>query len=251
MLQNRPTLIQLAAFHGSVNCFKRLLLLGAQLEEHEYQRHPTSHFAIAGDNLEIVRILEQRNVSFVGCLQMSVSYHRHRIFQWLFETLHPDVNDLDYANGPVIHAGIPFENVGALLFYLVHGLDINLRDQLGRTLLYMAASDELPDVVQILLNHVEINANQKAVRPSLFERCFFRLHRVSPLSIACKRGNIRVVELLLKHPGIDINFATKVCLSCRLIGLHCTVPLSMVIPKLCRCSLLRITSPSIARTRMV
>jgi ankyrin repeat protein len=184
-------------FHSATNCFKHLLLRGAFLEEHEYGRHPTCHFAIAGGNLELVRILEQKDVNFGGALQIAALFHRHEIFEWILATRNPNLNEVDITYDANLHQAAVTENFHPLLVGLPLGLDVNLADRFERTLLYMAAMEEHPDVIRFLLSVNGIDINKPA-------------RGVSPLSIACKRGNCRVVELLLQQQNLDVNFASLI-----------------------------------------
>lgn len=52
------SMIDYAAFKGSVNCFKYLLINGAEIS------YNTLGLAITGGNIEIIRLLEQRNCDF-------------------------------------------------------------------------------------------------------------------------------------------------------------------------------------------
>lgn len=74
------TLIELAAFCSSIECFKYLLLNGAKQNE----RLPI--FAVCGGNDEIIHICEQNNLEFKDEVEFSLKYHHIEIFQWLIET---------------------------------------------------------------------------------------------------------------------------------------------------------------------
>ena len=70
--------IEIAAFFGSIKCFKYLLVNGANLNER------LSHYSIAGGNLEIVRIYSQQQGSNISeAFETAVKFRRVEIFDWL------------------------------------------------------------------------------------------------------------------------------------------------------------------------
>jgi len=62
---------------------------------------------------------------------------------------------------------------------------------LGWTLLHEAVYHEQPEIVKILLAHPKINVNAQAHEG------------ITPLCIACRRGNATVVDLLISDPRTD------------------------------------------------
>ena len=73
--------IQLAMHYGSINCFKYLLLNGLDLG-------CSAHYAIAGGNLEIIHILEQKSFDFDDlCLKTAIRFHRNDIADWILLNL--------------------------------------------------------------------------------------------------------------------------------------------------------------------
>ena len=69
--------IEVAALFGSIKCFKYLMMIGDEINE------DTCKFAIAGGNLEIIHLCEQKGLKFEKCLYISSFYHRFEIFEWL------------------------------------------------------------------------------------------------------------------------------------------------------------------------
>lgn len=90
LLDSCPTLIQYAAFCGSVSCFKYLLVNNADIEVrsvYNNNKYSILYFAIAGGSYEIIRILEQKNVRFSStALTASVYNLRNDFFDWLYRT---------------------------------------------------------------------------------------------------------------------------------------------------------------------
>ena len=72
------SLIDYAAFFGSIKCFKFLLLNGADLSN-------TGKYAVAGGNLEIIHLCEQNNISFIEADEAAIEFHRNDIFYYLYD----------------------------------------------------------------------------------------------------------------------------------------------------------------------
>lgn len=69
------TYISLAAFFGSVKCFKFLLLSGAKLTEN------VMNCAVAGGCFEIVRIISQHNIK--GGIEAAIEFRRNDMINWI------------------------------------------------------------------------------------------------------------------------------------------------------------------------
>lgn len=82
-LQNNPTLIQVAAYYGSIKCFKYLLLNRANLLFTDFANNDIMFFAIAGGNIEILRLLEQNKINFSNDGIYAIKFHRYALFDWL------------------------------------------------------------------------------------------------------------------------------------------------------------------------
>ena len=88
-----PTLICGACFYNSISCFKYFILNNEKLpdsrtmikDDNEFG-NKISRYAVAGGNLEIIRILSQKDVDFSQDLDIAAKYHRLDIFKWIIET---------------------------------------------------------------------------------------------------------------------------------------------------------------------
>ena len=65
--------LQVMAFYGAVKCFKHASL------NNEYDFSGVAEYAVEGGNMEIIHILEQRNISFETCLEVSIKFHRNEL----------------------------------------------------------------------------------------------------------------------------------------------------------------------------
>ncbi|MDR2807021.1 MAG: ankyrin repeat domain-containing protein [Puniceicoccales bacterium] len=77
------------------------------------------------------------------------------------------------------------------------GVNINVKDNAGNTLLHVAMLQGNPKIVKLLLKQpgIDVNAQNK--------------NRNTPLHLAAKSNNEKIVELLLSKSGIDINAQNK------------------------------------------
>ena len=60
-----------------LNCFKHAISTGT------YDMNDIVKYAVVGGNKEIIHILEQNNISFDSCFEVSVQYHRYEVSDWL------------------------------------------------------------------------------------------------------------------------------------------------------------------------
>lgn len=81
------SLIDFAAFKGSIKCFKYLLVNGANLGEN------TVRYSFYSGNIEIIRILEH-NLDFQYEVIISSAYFHNDIFDWLIDGLGRDISTL-------------------------------------------------------------------------------------------------------------------------------------------------------------
>lgn len=105
-LQNHPTLIQVAAFFGATKTFRYLLIHNADLNARDYHSMTLPQFAVAGGNIEIIRICQQNCLNFAGTLHIAALFHRIEILEWLHEEMFPELTltMLDNDGMNVLHA---------------------------------------------------------------------------------------------------------------------------------------------------
>jgi Pyruvate/2-oxoacid:ferredoxin oxidoreductase delta subunit len=84
------SLLSVSVFYGSVECFKFLLLNGAEVTS------SVCVSAVKGGDLEIIQICELEHVDFSDCLQASVAYLRNDVADWLLQNF--NVNSFQYVD---------------------------------------------------------------------------------------------------------------------------------------------------------
>ena len=86
LMKNEPTLIEYAAFYGSIQIFRYLLLNHVELSKMLWL------YAIHGNNPEIIHILEENRVkpddnSYLECLKESLKCHHNEIANYIIDNL--------------------------------------------------------------------------------------------------------------------------------------------------------------------
>lgn len=158
-IQNEPTLIDVSAFFGSLKCFKYLLLNGSNLSLPDRSNEILPHFAIAGGNVEIIRICNQKKLSLSGTPQIASLFHRNDIIDWLIEGECQEAGDYTKNNGTIIQNAAVTNNLNAIKMCLEQKVDVN-EGNMRKTSLQSACENGNIESVLLLLtsNDIDINA---------------------------------------------------------------------------------------------
>ncbi|KAK8883783.1 hypothetical protein M9Y10_042882 [Tritrichomonas musculus] len=136
ILTNSPPLISVAAFYRAINCFNFLLEHGADIKKLDENETPISHFAVAGGNMDIIRILDEHGVDFAQTLQIAAEYGHFEIFMWLYKNKGFDLHERDKFNRTFLHIAAEGGNCKLVQFLIKQGLDVNGIDGILIYLLY-------------------------------------------------------------------------------------------------------------------
>lgn len=203
--ENEPSLIETAAFYGSVEIFKYLLMQEVPLS----QKLPS--FTISGGNTELFGIIEDLfdlyNISFFDNIEAAIRYHRNDIFEYLrsnslFNNEYTNSNEsavFSDSNELILHSfikSIEYYNISIFLELLPQMSSLlNHTNQLGQTPVHIAIECSSIYFLEFILNEYknEININ---VKDQWYE---------TPLMRAVYYGNIKMVEILCNFYGIDVN----------------------------------------------
>lgn len=202
MAADKPTILEYAAFHSAIKCFRYLLLNGADTELKDSIDRAVVHYAIDGGSIEIVRICEQERLNFDGALEESVKMYQFDIFEWLQGTKYQvlPMNNLTYGSIPVNAART--NNIRMILFSLENGLDINISDQHDSFPLLLASLFGYNDVIRLLLTSPKIEVNKQDTQGN------------TSLIIAIDEGYVDTVKLLLSHRDVDVLVTNNHGVSC-------------------------------------
>lgn len=223
------TLIEFAAFCGSISCFRFLYINGASIKrlpgqfishlDHRYHHHNVEipqgnsdemllmDLAIAGGNIEIMKILEQSKIQpDPYCITLAIEFHRIEIYDWIYDQFSeyvPQICD------PCIYLDNEF----------IHG--IHCIKKVDPQLAFDAScKSRIISIVKLLLSNFSLHVSKNFIDacsygcievlklifslPS-FDINSINITRMPPLSIACRKGEAEVVKFLLSTPSIDVS----------------------------------------------
>ena len=197
------TMMQLAAYYGSINVFKFLLTKGCVLEE------GLCPYAIAGGNQEIISLLEEAGMQFSDCFKYAVEYHRTKLCDWLLEKYPKECYKMS------LSACLDYCNEEAFAFFLENGASLD-----KRTAIHTACEEGNLELVKAVFAHGytvlktkprETEVEQGKDDGSDNHRLIQYLVRHgtdyddrSSMYNACTSGNIELVKFLIEQ-GDDIN----------------------------------------------
>ena len=115
----------------------------------------TCMYAVAGGNIEIIHLCEQKGLQFEDCLFISSLYHRFDIFEWL--NTHFEYEEI------TLTEFIERYNEPLFYFYSLSGsnADIETKDNNGNTPICIASSSGQLEVVKYLVEQCHANVETK------------------------------------------------------------------------------------------
>jgi ankyrin repeat protein len=223
ILENHPSLIQAAAFYGSVKCFKYLWLNKANLEYQDHVGRRISVYAVIGGSIEIIRLL-QNEIQYEQALASSIVYHQYAVFEWIDQTLpyplseisleaalgdatvHNNVHTFEYYKDRIDRTAEFLQNLleqalsnghAEVIFYLLDLIAVRLEQQVIDRYVCIAADGCPVSVVELLVSgyHGDPGAMKEGWRP---------------LQIAAKGGFQELVQYFAGFPNVDLNAGTEV-----------------------------------------
>ena len=170
-------IICLAEFYGAIKIFKYLLLNNAKIKTED------TPFVIAGGDLEIIHLFEQKNVKFeFVCFKLASQYHFNAVFDWLLRYIQthmriPEKPKSDTKYFPQESAAIAHFNPGTFFF--------------------LNENDLYPDEFAVY----EAVSNSDITMFNYFAKLEnkFPVFNEKVLSFACLNGSYDIIDLLLKR----------------------------------------------------
>lgn len=173
------TLLELAAYYGSIACFRHLyindakliFLIGDDVLLSRRNGFNIMQIAIAGGNVDIIQLIEQAGVHpDQSCVKYAIRFHRIEIFDWLVDQF-PELDDFsnDFFRHKFIHGINRLETIDTQETFEVIC-------EIGHMHLFKI----------IYQNNFNLNPN-----PGLIN--------------AYRFGHIEIVKILLSNPSIDVN----------------------------------------------
>ncbi|OHS93315.1 hypothetical protein TRFO_11949 [Tritrichomonas foetus] len=197
MLQNHPTLIMVAAFFGAIECFKFFAMHNADMSEHDHHLVTLPQFAVAGGNIEIIRLCQMNRLDFDGTIHYAALFHRTEILEWLQAEMFPDLSIFDRFGMTTLHSATESSFFTGMKMCIDNKVDVNSRSFSGWTPIRMAVRHGHFDAVRYLISYEHLDVN--VVTQS----------GVSPIHFAAKYGDLDICMLLLNHRNVDVNTPTE------------------------------------------
>ncbi|OHS95327.1 hypothetical protein TRFO_38562 [Tritrichomonas foetus] len=136
MLQHHPSLIQYAAFYNAINCFKYLLMSGANLRYVDSVNRTLPQFAVCNGNIEIFRLCQQF-CPIQGADHTAIAFHQNGLFIWLHESYNTDLSQVHPQRGSTLSRIMSEWNYEVLFYVLEKGYDLGFVDTTNVLLYYL------------------------------------------------------------------------------------------------------------------
>jgi ankyrin repeat protein len=206
MMNEYASYIQLIAYFGAINCFKQAIMNDA------FELDDISKYAIAGGSNEIVRIIEQKGISFDNCFEVAVKYHRMDLCDWLLMHTRCESINLSLSLGCFNYPAFFFTMINEKSFnnalftalekcnievikYLIEqcGVNVESKDDIGRTPLHITSFKGHIEVIKYLIEQCRANVEAKNNTGR------------TPLHFASENGHIKVVKYLIErcHANVE------------------------------------------------
>lgn len=179
-VNEKPRMIEYAAFFGSTECFKYFIL------NCEDKSPGLLRYAVCSGNAEIIKICSDlKSTTFIGTLGLSIEYHHQAISEWLIEAKKQTCNDQIS-----IQNCFRFCNFEMFIYMLKEGVNANF---------FLIEATHYSNLLAVLflLRIKGINVNFQDTKKGF-----------TPLHYACLNGDVNIVKLLLNMNSIQINRRT-------------------------------------------
>lgn len=173
------SLIDLAAFYGSKECFVYLLANGSKLSSE------SMNYAICSGELEIIRFLQAQNIDYAkDSFEKAIEFHHFELFQWII-SMNDSLSITDY----IVPACL-YGNLDVIRYCVEEGIDINSSYK-GCSLLHHACFTGNIHIIHFLLSQKNINIEVLNIGNNI------------PLDIAIMSRSNDCAKLLLKKSNIN------------------------------------------------
>jgi ankyrin repeat protein len=222
MKNETPTLIEAAAFFGSTDVFRFLLITDStwtldrsqRLEPDERERiQELVKWACAGGKTEIIRLCVQKGLDIAQCLDVAVLYHQHDIVKWILSN---DVlaSPREFLDRDFIAAATS-DNVWWTLLVIEPNKNPFPGPQFALT---AAAADSIYTLLIYLKTARMITKDllNRAAESGASQVCHFLLTYLKSVArdftggmhslyAACAKGFLDIVEFVIETGKVDIN----------------------------------------------
>lgn len=225
IMNHEPTLVQYAAYYGSVRCFRHLMHKGADSRAVDKENLNLLDFALIGGCRKIIDSVMKHARALKPTLSVLIKYHLDQEFNVFYQSSIFTENNLNNA----LHICIQLNNLSIFNALLSYGISINHIASGGFTTLMEAVMDNRLDILRLLLTFKEVDSTKlneggksaihlccdtKNVNAAklIFERCGADCLRLQtsmskelPIHIACENGDINMVRFIAKNASDTFN----------------------------------------------
>ncbi|OXU20608.1 hypothetical protein TSAR_011559 [Trichomalopsis sarcophagae] len=201
-LDNRATLIHIAAKSGKLHRVKLLLENGADLNAKDSWKRSVLHYTVDSDKAAVADYLITAGADINARDKNSISVLHHAVMKGAQNAIRVllqrgvEIDAVDTRGWNALHLAIMTRNISIIEMLLKHGSSVNIRDVLTWTPLHFATFyTRNEQIVRMLLDHgAEIDAKSEDGR--------------FPLYYAAMKKTPLIVKLLLSR-GAKINETTE------------------------------------------
>ena len=202
-----PTLIEYAAFYGSISIFNYLRINEVELKPSIW------NYAVHSKNAALIHLIEEQKVEpeskYVKCLLNSIKYFNNDLTEYFLNNQLKGIipTEIIYQLGTDKYKQIQVIDRDSCLFKYqnFNYMDnLNIDDQLT---LWLSCKYNYLYIAKYMLNHQGLNVDVNAYSfDELWNNNFFlTLEKYTPLCIAAKKGNLEIIQILASVKEIKIN----------------------------------------------
>lgn len=186
--KDMPKMIDYAAFYGSINVFKYLMMNNSKVTE------KTMEYAVYGGSYEIIHILENLNCPTSNALEASIRIHNNELYDYFINTV-----GLQHTDKTMIRAVVNY-NIKVIKEILSNNeyytLFPKISDDSGTSLLGISISQVFPDLTEMFstIKGFNLNEQQNSFYTYLMEACFSR--------------SLEIAKFLVEKVKVDVNATT-------------------------------------------
>lgn len=130
---------------------------------------------------------------YLRIIKTAIQFNQFELYEQLINIANCDITILNPHRISILHLAASTNNIEILLNCLEHGIDINVRDNQGRTPLHYAAENGQCESLFALISANEININAQDI------------DGVAPIHLAAKNNKLDVIQILQTNSDLDLD----------------------------------------------
>ncbi|KAK8841740.1 hypothetical protein M9Y10_026687 [Tritrichomonas musculus] len=189
----KTSYINYAAAYGSIKCFKYLLLNHFEIDK------LTFNYAIYGRNIEIIKIVDQKEVEDDQTMNkfiLPIKNHQNNLFDWIYETKYPPNIKNDNKVHFLVYVSIASGNAHALIELINQGYDFADNPSFCYDFLRVASRNGFYQMTKLLF--ILMQVKMEFIKGNLVS-CF---EPIAPFDIRIKENN-NICKLIQRIPSFN------------------------------------------------